>query len=59
MLFIVFISDPEVNIKPLLVVDIFADDTKRGRMVNNEKAGSCTEPSGLLGKLGSVKKKIF
>lgn len=56
MLFNVFISDLEVNIKSLLVVDVFADDTKKGRRVNNEKAGSCSGPSGLLGKLGSVKR---
>lgn len=55
MLFHIFISDLEVLIKSLLAVDIFADDTKRETRVNNEKAGSCTGPSGLLGKLGSVK----
>lgn len=55
MLFNIFISDLEANIKSLLVVGIFADDTRRGRIVNNEKAGSCTGPSGLLGKLGSAK----
>lgn len=29
--------------------------TQRAKRVNNEKAGSCTGPSGLLGKLGSAK----
>lgn len=55
LFFHIFISDLEVSIKSQLAVDIFADNTKRGRRVNNEKAGSCIGPSGLLGKLGSAK----
>lgn len=59
MLFNVFISALEVNIKSLLVADVFADDTKRVGRVNNEKAGSCSGPSGLLGKLGSAKRNTL